>query len=283
MNKKVELKKKLFSLIDKEQFPAASLFYGLPGIGKIEIAQEVGNYLTKNPDKSVLDLHLFSPNASSGLYALETILAIQDKSLMAPYGPGNQVFILDKPECMLSSSSNALLKIIEDPLPRSYFIFVSSYPQKIISTLYSRCLKISCPPLSTEEIKLFLGTNSKLSEEEINSFAPLARGSKEKAQKLLYYENEWKKAQALLLSFSYPLYSSLCSTLEKKIAEEAERNNLSFSQELQTFLEIVLSWINTSSSLDKEKALTLADQAIRAVQHHLKPLHCLENFFLQTR
>ncbi|MGL5656474.1 MAG: ATPase [Fusobacteriaceae bacterium] len=80
--------------------------------------------------------------------------AIRDlicKSASSSYEGKNKIFILEDVSKMKATSSNALLKTIEEPLKSNYF-FLLSTSLNIIPTIKSRCTIIRVPQLSYEEL-----------------------------------------------------------------------------------------------------------------------------------
>ena len=53
----------------------------------------------------------------------------------------NNVWLLDEAHMLTASSMNLLLKPIENPPPKTYIIFATTNPEKIIKTLQNRCEK----------------------------------------------------------------------------------------------------------------------------------------------
>ncbi|WP_243368616.1 DNA polymerase III subunit delta' [Microvirga solisilvae] len=66
---------------------------------------------------------------------------------------GYRVCIVDSAEDLTISSANALLKVIEEPPPRSLFLIVSHAPQRVLPTIRSRCRRLLLRPLENEHIK----------------------------------------------------------------------------------------------------------------------------------
>jgi DNA polymerase III subunit delta' len=66
---------------------------------------------------------------------------------------GYRVCIVDSAEDLTISSANALLKVIEEPPPRSLFLIVSHAPQRVLPTIRSRCRRLLLRPLEDQEIK----------------------------------------------------------------------------------------------------------------------------------
>ncbi len=66
---------------------------------------------------------------------------------------GYRVCIIDCAEDLNPSSANALLKLIEEPPPRSLFLIVAHRPGRMLATLRSRCRKLSLKPLGGADIE----------------------------------------------------------------------------------------------------------------------------------
>jgi DNA polymerase III subunit delta' len=66
---------------------------------------------------------------------------------------GYRVCIVDSAEDLTISSANALLKVIEEPPPRSIFLIVSHAPQRVLPTIRSRCRRLLLRPLEERHIR----------------------------------------------------------------------------------------------------------------------------------
>jgi DNA polymerase-3 subunit delta' len=66
---------------------------------------------------------------------------------------GYRVCIVDSAEDLTISSANALLKVIEEPPPRSLFLIVSHAPQRVLPTIRSRCRRLLLRPLDDQDIR----------------------------------------------------------------------------------------------------------------------------------
>ncbi|MGO4525445.1 DNA polymerase III subunit delta' [Microvirga sp. 2MCAF35] len=71
---------------------------------------------------------------------------------------GYRVCIVDSAEDLTVSSANALLKVIEEPPPRSLFLIVSHAPQRVLPTIRSRCRRLLLRPLEDHDIKAAIGS-----------------------------------------------------------------------------------------------------------------------------
>jgi DNA polymerase-3 subunit delta' len=71
---------------------------------------------------------------------------------------GYRVCIVDSAEDLTISSANALLKVIEEPPPRSIFLVVSHAPQRVLPTIRSRCRRLLLRPLEDGDIKAVIAS-----------------------------------------------------------------------------------------------------------------------------
>jgi len=65
---------------------------------------------------------------------------------------GWRVCIVDTVEELNQNSANALLKVLEEPPPRSLFLLVSRAPARVLPTILSRCRKLLLRPLTADEV-----------------------------------------------------------------------------------------------------------------------------------
>jgi DNA polymerase III subunit delta' len=71
---------------------------------------------------------------------------------------GYRVCIVDSAEDLTVSSANALLKVIEEPPPRSLFLIVSHAPQRVLPTIRSRCRRLLLRPLDDGDIRAVIAS-----------------------------------------------------------------------------------------------------------------------------
>lgn len=164
--------------------PQAFIVGGPPGVGKATLAWRLGRFLLANPDPAAAAgearAGLFvAPNhpvarqiaamAHPDLVLLRREWNEKDKRFFteirvedvrraihmfqqAAGRGGYRICILDCAEDLNLSSANALLKLIEEPPPRSLFLIVAHRPGRMLATLRSRCQKILLKPLAAVDI-----------------------------------------------------------------------------------------------------------------------------------
>ena len=89
-------------------------------------------------------------NKSGNISVHEAKRIFEKLSLTASEGRSKTIIIY-LPEKMNQEAANKLLKLLEEPPLGTLFILVSHAPDKILSTIRSRCQRIQLKPLSTEE------------------------------------------------------------------------------------------------------------------------------------
>lgn len=98
-----------------------------------------------------------------------------------------KILILWYPE-FLSKEGNILLKMIEEPPPKSLFIFVAENTELVLPTILSRTQLVKINPLSTKELSDALISRSSADETNANRIAGLSEGNYREALRLLQHD-----------------------------------------------------------------------------------------------
>lgn len=96
-----------------------------------------------------------------------------------------KIMILWLPE-YLGKEGNRLLKLIEEPRPKTVFLLVSEQQGKILNTILSRCQLVNIPRLEDELIATNLEKNYQIPTEKAQTIAYLVEGNYNKAKTLLH-------------------------------------------------------------------------------------------------
>lgn len=99
-----------------------------------------------NPEQNNTD----SPESSA--IKIEHIRQLQRDIILKPYEGRQKVFIIDNAHNLTAEASNALLKILEEPPPKSLIILVTAKPTLLFKTIISRCQIIKFYPLARKEL-----------------------------------------------------------------------------------------------------------------------------------
>jgi DNA polymerase-3 subunit delta' len=85
------------------------------------------------------DVHIFVPRGVKGGIVIGQIRQVDHLSWLAPQMDGWKVIIIDGAETMDDAPANAFLKTLEEPPPRTMFVLLSAHPDRIMTTVRSRC------------------------------------------------------------------------------------------------------------------------------------------------
>lgn len=122
--------------------------------------------------------------------SIDDIRNLRENVKFTPVNGNFKIYIIDEVHQISSDGFNALLKTLEEPPPHVKFIFATTQPQKVISTILSRCQRFDFKRLPTEEIARKLKTISKneslnIKDEAIYVIARNSEGSMRDAESVL--------------------------------------------------------------------------------------------------
>ncbi|PZX51848.1 DNA polymerase-3 subunit delta' [Algoriphagus ratkowskyi] len=109
---------------------------------------------------------------------------IQALSLMSFEG-GYKIMMIWAPEYLHPSAANALLKILEEPQPKTLFILVTSAADQLLTTILSRTQKVTIRGFSDEEVKNHLFEKGLCDEASADQISMLADGNLREAYRLV--------------------------------------------------------------------------------------------------
>ena len=149
----------LLKMYNSEKFPKALMLSGKKGIGKCTL---VNHFLTYIFDREY-DLKLKKINKLSQFYKqyennifsniiyldgfvlknvkIDDIRKLKSTILKSNISQMNRFIILDDIELFNDNSLNALLKIIEEPVSKNYYLIINNKSKPVMDTIKSRCLE----------------------------------------------------------------------------------------------------------------------------------------------
>jgi DNA polymerase-3 subunit delta' len=156
----------IVNLYNQNKLPNKIIFSGPKGIGKATFAYHLINYIFSKDEESNYDIDNLQINDSNQSFKLvlnqthpnfHLIDLLDEKKIIeisqirdminyankSAFNNKERIVLIDNAENLNLSSSNALLKIIEEPNENVFFILIFDNNRKIIETIKSRCLKFN--------------------------------------------------------------------------------------------------------------------------------------------
>lgn len=139
---------------------------------------------------------------------------ILDKLSLKSYEGFNKYMVIWLPERMNAEAANRLLKIVEEPSPDTYFLFVTHAPENVLNTIRSRTLPIRMYPAEVADVAQVLQSRRRFSFEEAVAFAKTALGSIGTAMDMAGSDSEYSiYAPVLLKMLDFACAKDLVSLL----------------------------------------------------------------------
>lgn len=125
----------LTSSIKQKKISHAYLFCGGRGTGKTTVARIVARDIGCN-DEDIIEIDAASNRG------IDEIRELREAVRTAPFSSPYKVYIIDEAHMLTKEAANALLKTLEEPPSHVIFILATTDPEKLPSTIVSRCQKV---------------------------------------------------------------------------------------------------------------------------------------------
>ena len=110
--------------------------------GKCELCKKID-------DGNALDIIEIDAASNTGV---ENIREIIEKARFSPTQARWKVYVIDECHMLSTAASNALLKTIEEPPSKVTFILATTNPERVLTTIHSRCQKFDFKRISANDI-----------------------------------------------------------------------------------------------------------------------------------
>lgn len=196
----------LTNAIVNRKIAPAYLFTGPRGTGKTSSARILAKSLNclksdvPTPDPcgecevcrmialgSALDVIEIDAASNTGV---DNIRELIEKSQFAPVQCRYKVYVIDECHMLSQAAFNALLKTLEEPPERVVFVLATTDPQRVLSTIISRCQRFDYRRIPLESmvnhlIKIAQNETIEIEKDAITLVAQIANGGLRDAQSLL--------------------------------------------------------------------------------------------------
>ena len=246
----------------------AWLITGPAGIGKATLAWRFARHVLASPDAAIADGDIETDPAHPDVrkiiagahpdcrlirrsmtkrspYRFRTEISVEDIRDSATFLHHTaamsdwRCLIVDAADEMNLNAQNALLKVLEEPPPRTLILLVAHAPSRLLPTIRSRCRALPLHPLDTAQVaQIMARAGSDLSPDEMQIISDISGGSPGKAIDLA-------RAGGLEL---YQDLSRLVENLPKLDTEHLHMTSDKFAGAAgeagyRTFLEILNWWM----------------------------------------
>ncbi|MGN6474300.1 MAG: DNA polymerase III subunit gamma and tau [Mycobacteriales bacterium] len=140
--------------LDSGRIHHAYLFSGPRGCGKTSSARILARSLncekgpTSTPCGECDSCVALAPNGPGSLDVIEIDAAshglvddardLRERAFFAPVSSRFKIYVIDEAHMITSAAFNALLKVVEEPPPHVKFVFATTEPDKVLTTIKSR-------------------------------------------------------------------------------------------------------------------------------------------------
>ena len=185
-------------------------------------------HLSAHPDLLIVERGLYrgviQASEATGISIEQIRRIVLSRVGFAPHEGRAVVCIVRAAEELTVSAANALLKTLEEPPPRTFFVLLTSKPSRLLDTIRSRTLPVRFGPLADDVVARLLEARGFKPE-----LAALAQGSMEQALALADTEALAVRedfARHVLAGMDAPDLASSLAFAEKAKLERQELSDL---------------------------------------------------------
>ncbi len=223
----------LLRALNSQHVAHAYLFEGPDGVGKKMVAMDFVcaqlcqskngcgccSACLKVESNNHPDIHLLA--AEGQALKIDQIRKLQQDLSLRPMEANGKYCLIDGAEHLTTGAANALLKTLEEPQPGTILILLTNQPDKLLTTILSRCQRLSFSRLPKHNLAVILSSKLELDETQAKILASLSEGSFKKAlgtNRELFLE----KRRTLIQSLSALSAGSIIPTFS--LADELEKD-----------------------------------------------------------
>ena len=112
------------------------------------------DFIIRHPYGSTQDwIRQLEGGNKQGMIGVEEVIKIHNKMYLKAHNGGNKVMVIFGADKLSENASNKLLKLLEEPPNKSFFLLVCDQTEGMLPTLVSRCQQLKLTPLASEDIK----------------------------------------------------------------------------------------------------------------------------------
>lgn len=258
-----------------EGSPKTLIFYGAYGTGKTTSARVFARALNceghgKKPCmkcanclSNIDESSYYREYDSSIMGKVDKIRELRD-TFYVNSSKGWQVIVFDEVHLVSSVAQGALLKILEEAPPRTFFILCTTDPDKLLNTIKSRSLEVKFEAVPTDEvIKNVKGIcekrDLKVSDEIISLIAKKSKGHMRDAHKyidqlVLVGEDGFKEVFKSCRDAFYTYFEAMAQKNRDKVFQAIQEiMQFPLAESKEDYQEVVLSLTKQMVDIEQEE------------------------------
>ena len=150
--------------------------------------------------------YMNAENQQASIFEAESDRLMRKLNLKSSLG-GNKVSLIWLPERLNLTSANKLLKLLEEPPLKTFFLLVSEHPELLLETIRSRVQVFAVTRIDDESVSEALTERQGIAPEDARRIARIANGDWMKALEEIDADNENKEFFALFVTLMRKAYS----------------------------------------------------------------------------
>ena len=282
-----EVKSLLDNLIRTNNVVHSYMFVGPDGIGKFLFAKEFAKIVlcqdTNKACNHCSSCIKFDGNNHPDFMPLDSedgknikiaqVRALQESISEKPIISDKKVYIINNSDLMTVEAQNCLLKTLEEPPEYAIIILVLSNENKLLSTIKSRCTKVSFHRLTESDLMQY----SKQNNIEVNS--SLLSACDGSISKLLNSQNNleaYKQLDNIINSFSSKDIVDIWNSADILYKSKDNINTL-----LEYFNTVFLEKLKSTKDSKYIKAIKVIEDTKNKLSSNANYDMCIDNLLLQ--
>ena len=157
--------------------------------------------------------YMNAENQQTSIFEAESDRLMRKLNLKSSLG-GNKVSLIWLPERMNLTSANKLLKLLEEPPLKTFFLLVSEHPELLLETIRSRVQVFAVTRIDDESVSKALTERQGIAPEDARRIARIANGDWMKALEEIDADNENKEFFALFVTLMRKAYAKDVKSLK---------------------------------------------------------------------
>ena len=157
--------------------------------------------------------YMNAENQQASIFEAESDRLMRKLNLKSSLG-GNKVSLIWLPERMNLTSANKLLKLLEEPPLKTFFLLVSEHPELLLETIRSRVQVFAVTRIDDESVSEALTERQGIAPEDARRIARIANGNWMKALEEIDADNENKEFFVLFVTLMRKAYAKDVKSLK---------------------------------------------------------------------